>query len=110
MTRRSRNRVLDDRLWDAEGQEWSCPRGQWASHPDVRNLLRAGGPVCVHGMSRPMMWLTTAEARQEWMHWERYLEVPGKAAADGPDDDGLTYGAKIWRRDGDRRLGIQIFC
>ena len=56
-----------------------------------------------------MRWLTASEGRDLWRHARRHLEVPGRSAA-APDDEGLTYAAKLWRREKYRLLMLQTFC
>jgi hypothetical protein len=90
MGRGSRNRVLGERLWDDRGLVWYCSLGTWATISDVGQALLAEQHVAVHGVDRPMMWLTPAQARRSWAHWREYFEVPGAGVAILPDAEGAS--------------------
>lgn len=102
-------RVLDDRLWDADGLEWTSGLRQWANPDQVRATLREGHGAVVHGASRPTSWLSSVEASQLWSEIERNFEVPGLYGAD-PDMNGLTWAAHVWTRDGAHMIGFVRFC
>ena len=84
MARTSRCRVHQDRLWDADGTEWSTALGRWAEPEAVASLIAVSAPVVVHGL-------------------------PGERGAE-PDGQGLTYAAQVWSRGQDRLLGFVEFC
>lgn len=109
MTGASRCRVHKDRLWDADGLEWSSTLGQWAGPDEVAALLAAGTPVVVHGFGRPFRTLTTTEARRLWSKVSSHFEVPGRLGAE-PDDNGLTYAAQVWTRGKERLLAFVESC
>lgn len=75
----------------------------------IPRRLSATERVALAGAGQGVTWLTASEARQLWQHARRHFEVPGRSAA-VPDEEGLTYGAKLWRREQDRLLMLQTFC
>ncbi len=52
MDKAGRFRVYEDRLWDAEGREWSTILGQWAIADEVATRLAADSVVVIHGHQR----------------------------------------------------------
>lgn len=105
----TRNRMLDDRLWDDDGREWRCDRSDRATPQQITQILGTDHPVALHGYGRRMRWLTQDEARTFWHRIVRHVEVPGRLATE-PDEEGLTYTAHIWRNGDYRLLGIEIIC
>ncbi len=105
----SRNRVLGDRLWDDDGQEWTTRRADWVTAKQVRQLIGRDQRVLVHSYGRSVQWLGAAAAPQRWSHVRHHFEVPGEHGAE-PDDEGRTWGAHLWRRGDARLLGFETFC
>jgi hypothetical protein len=103
-----RSRVLDTRLWDEAGVEWEL-HVRWVDAVQVRQFLRRGQQVALTGAGEGVTWLSSSEARDLWRHARRHFEVPGRSAA-VPDDEGLTYAARLWRREQDRLLMLQTSC
>jgi hypothetical protein len=101
--------VLGDRLWDDDGVEWSLSV-RWADAKQTTQFLRRERSVALVGPGQGVTWLTAVDARSLWLGARRHFEVPGQSASAGPDQDGLTYGAKVWRHGSDRLLMIQTFC
>lgn len=101
--------MLDDRLWDDVGREWSTSRAAWLTSKDVERWIKRDQRVVIHGFGQPMQWLEPAEARAWWARAKRHLEVPGQHSAEG-DEEGLTWGAHVWRRGDARLLGFETFC
>ncbi|MDB5876463.1 MAG: hypothetical protein JWQ07_5905 [Ramlibacter sp.] len=83
--------------------------GSWASFEDVASLLTAGSPVVVHGFGRPFRDLAVADAPAFWLRVRDHFQIPGTTSAE-PDDEGLTYAAQVWRKEGERLLGFVEFC
>lgn len=100
--------MLDDRLWDEAGDEWAL-LVRWLDAAQVRQFLRRDQAVALVGAGQGVRWLTASEGREPWRHAWRHFEVPGRSAA-APDDEGLTYAAKLWRREKYRLLMLQTFC
>jgi hypothetical protein len=100
--------MLDGRLWDEAGDEWALDV-RWVDADQARQFLRREQNVASVGAGQGVTWLTASEARDLWQHARRHFEVPGRFAA-APDDEGLTYAAKLWRREQDRLLMLQTFC
>lgn len=109
MTGSDRCRVHKDRLWDANGLEWSSTLGEWAGPDEVAALLAADAPAVVHGLGRPFRTLSMTEARFLWSVVGSHFEVPGQVGAE-PDEHGLTYAAQVWTRGSQRLLGFVEFC
>ncbi|HEY6745074.1 MAG TPA: hypothetical protein VI357_05085 [Mycobacteriales bacterium] len=100
--------MLDDRLWDKAGNEWAL-HVRWIDADQTRQFLRREQEVALAGGGQGVTWLTASEARDLWRHARRHFEVPGRSAA-APNDESLTYAAKLWHRDQDRLLMLQTFC
>ncbi len=98
-----------DHLWDADGLDWTTTLGSWARPEGVVALLDAAGPVVVHGFGRTFRTLTPTEARQFWVKVAPHFEVPGEYGAD-PDEQGMTYAARVWVRGKERLLGFVESC
>ncbi len=107
--RSPRNRVLDDQLWDDEGQQWHRVRGEWADVHDVERHLANARRVVMHGFDRPMQWLTPTDAVHRWQQIRPYCQDSGRYGAQR-DAEGLTYAAVVWRRDDKQLLGFEVFC
>jgi len=98
---------LDDRLWDDDGNEWTL-HIRWADPIQTKRFLRRDAPVALTGADPGVIWLTPKE-RALWRDVRRHFEVPGVSGTE-PGEDGLTYGAKIWRRGQERLLMLRTFC
>lgn len=107
---RSLCRVYKDRLWDAEGREWTTDLGApWATAEEVDTLLAdsIGVAVVVHGFGRAFRTLNAAEARQFWVFVRHHYQGENGRI---PHADGLTYTARIWRRGTEHLLAFVEFC
>lgn len=109
MATKSRSRVHEDRLWDADGREWRGRSGSWATALDVASLLAEHAPVVVHGFGRQFRTLDERDTRLFWAHAGQHFEVPGQSVG-VPDDSGLTYAAQVWSRGDLQLLGFVEFC
>lgn len=103
-----RSRVFGDRLWDEAGDEWVLHE-RWVDAAQVAQFLRRKQAVALVGAGQGVRWLTASEGRDLWRYAGRHFEVPGRSAA-VPDAEGLTYAAKLWRRENERLLMLQTFC
>jgi hypothetical protein len=99
---------LDNRLWDERGQEWTR-EFRWLRRNEVEALLKDGDRVVVHRYHAPLRWLDPAEAKSYWLRIDEHAQY-GDEGANSLDDDGLTYAAVEWRREGDRLLGFEESC
>lgn len=106
-----RLRVLGDRLWDDEGNEWFNPLGQWADSAGAARALATAGRCVTHGHGRAFRVLDRDAARRYWLHASKHFEVPGGAGPTAePDADGITFAAQVWIRGDEVLVGFVEFC
>ena len=110
MSKSNTNRVLDNRLWDDDGMEWTRDF-RWLSRAEIDRHVAAGERVVVHRYGTPLRWLGASEARDYWRRIAPSTQVENDPRRDIPGDaDGLTYAAVEWRRADERLLGFEEFC
>lgn len=62
----SRNRVLDDRLWDALGREWRRTNDELSREEIGRLLRRDDVQVGVHTSRSVLRWVAPKERQKTW--------------------------------------------
>jgi hypothetical protein len=60
------NRVLNDRLWDAEGAQWTRTAGEPSRARILELLADAAVPVGMHWYGEPLRWLHPPQRQQVW--------------------------------------------
>jgi len=97
------SRVEGDRLWDADGHEWTTKHTAWVTLKQANAFARrAGGGGLLEGPGQPVRWMLGEEMSLWWKHARNHYEVPGHERARA-DEPGRWWTAHLWRR-GDLRL------
>jgi hypothetical protein len=115
-----RNHIEGDRLWDADGNEWTR-HVRWLTLAQARSFVRRGRTVGLMdaeftmdpvdgGFARRLGWMDPVEARQWWEHGRMHFEVPGSGQDAPADGRGHTWAAHLWRRGTERLIIFETFC
>jgi hypothetical protein len=100
----SRNRILDDRLWDDTGREWRRVEHD-LGRPDVARLLtRPDVRVGIHACRRWLRWVAGGERNAVWVKEiePNFHDRPDYRPPPGAPGQ-LPFHATLWR-DGDDEL------
>ncbi len=103
-----RNRVMNDRLWDAQGREWHR-QFVWLDRAEVDRLVPKLGRLVVHRYHEPLRWLSGGEAAAGWEKVRLHTQTSEEKDVT-PDDQDLTYAAAVWTSGEDRLLVVEEFC
>ncbi|MDP1795170.1 MAG: hypothetical protein Q8K63_13625 [Acidimicrobiales bacterium] len=110
MARSNTNRVLDNRLWDDRGMEWTREY-RWLDRAEIDRHLAIAGRVVVHRFGAPLRWLSAVEARDYWRRVLPSTQFDNDPRSEIPEaDGGLIYAAVEWRRGDERLLGFEESC
>lgn len=103
----TRNRVMNNRLWDDQGREWHKQSG-WLSHEDIARPVTTAR-FAVHEFGLPVVWLSASDA-QRWWGQARAHTQDDQTMAGSVDGDGCTYAAARWTSGGDDIVVFEAFC
>jgi hypothetical protein len=98
------NLVVEDVLWDADGQEWTTKRSRWATAKQASGYIGREAPVALLDTpGQPLTWMNGQQSQQWWAHARLHFDVPGTLDAEA-DESNHTWAAHIWERGDDRLL------
>jgi hypothetical protein len=87
--------VDGDRLWDADGREWTTKHSRWVDVNQAAGFARRESLVgFLDGPGQPVRWATADQTRQWWRQARRHFEVPGRSTAPA-EEEGRTWSAHV---------------
>jgi hypothetical protein len=103
---------LRQRMFDEHGNEWRAKRARWSTLQQADAFVRRGqGGGVVEASSSSVSWLSGPSLASWWESAHKHFESPGKSILVEPDDNGLTWGAHVWRdKAGHRMIVFEEFC